>query len=226
MRACWQVANGAAVLLGGAAAALFVCAPVRADSQGIVCWNDDRGVRSCGDHVPPEFARKQRDLYDPRGVLIKSYKAEETPEQRTERERQTREAQAQEQQRENDAFMLETYRNADDLKAVRDSRLQALDTRLALAEKAVQDGDVTLKDLQDRAESERSDGKEPDPVLLAQIRSYESSQAENIRAVAQIKQEREGMASQFERDLQRYLRLKGEAAPAAHTAQVPAAAPH
>jgi len=184
---------GVAVLLGGAAATLSAWAD---DSGriGIVCWTDDHGQRACGDHVPPEYARKQRDLYNGRGVLVQTLKAEETPEQRAEDERQQREAQQAQlkaqQQQQNDTFMLQTYRNVDDLKAVRDNRLQTFDTRIDLAA-----------------------GKDANPEVLGQIKSFENSQADNIRALAQLKQDREATASQFEHDIQRYQGMRGVAAP-------------
>jgi len=207
---------GVAVLLGGAAATLSAWAD---DSGriGIVCWTDDHGQRACGDHVPPEYARKQRDLYNGRGVLVQTLKAEETPEQRAEDERQQREAQQAQlkaqQQQQNDTFMLQTYRNVDDLKAVRDNRLQTFDTRIDLAEKSVRDGAAGLKDLQDRADADRAAGKDAKPQVLGQIKSFENSQADNIRALAQLKQDREATASQFEHDIQRYQGMRGVAAP-------------
>ena len=207
---------GVAVLLGGAAATLSAWAD---DSGriGIVCWTDDHGQRACGDHVPPEYARKQRDLYNGRGVLVQTLKAEETPEQRAEDERQQREAQQAQlkaqQQQQNDTFMLQTYRNVDDLKAVRDNRLQTFDTRIDLAEKSVRDGAAGLKDLQDRADADRAAGKDANPEVLGQIKSFENSQADNIRALAQLKQDREATASQFEHDIQRYQGMRGVAAP-------------
>ena len=223
-----------AVLLGGATATPSVWAE-DSGRVGIVCWTDDHGQRACGDHVPPQYARKQRDVYDGRGVLVQTLKAEETPEQRAEDERRQREAQQVQQKaqqaQQNDSFMLQTYRNVGDLKAVRDSRLQSLDTRIDLAEKAVRDGNATLKDLQDRADADGSAGKDANPELLNQIKSFESSQSDNIRALAQLKQDREAAATRFDRDIRRYQELRGVATPAplptpvaAPTPQAPAPA--
>jgi hypothetical protein len=203
---------GVAVLLGGAAATPSVWAE---DSGriGIVCWTDDHGQRACGDHVPPQYARKQRDIYNSRGVLVQTLKAEETPEQRADDERRQREAQQAQQQQQNDNFMLQTYRNVGDLKAVRDNRLQTFDTRIDLAEKSVRDGAAGLKELQDRVDADSTAGKDANSELLGQIKSFESSQADNIRALAQLKQDREATANQFERDILRYQEMRGAATP-------------
>ncbi|MFI4980957.1 MAG: hypothetical protein ACHQIO_11450 [Nevskiales bacterium] len=204
-------------MIGLAAALVSTAASlsVRADDpgkNGIVCWTDDHGQRACGDHVPPQYARKQREVYNGRGVLVRTLQAEETPEQRAEDERKERDAQRAQQQQQNDNFMLQTYRNVDELKAVRDSRLQTLDTRIDLAERAVRDGAGSVKDLQDRADVERSAGRDVGPELLGQIKVFEGSQADNIRALAQVKQDRDATASEFEREILRYQEMRGGAA--------------
>ena len=228
MRTHTRALIGVAVLLGGATATPSVWAE-DSGRVGIVCWTDDHGQRACGDHVPPQYARKQRDVYDGRGVLVQTLKAEETPEQRAEDERRQREAQQVQQKaqqaQQNDSFMLQTYRNVGDLKAVRDSRLQTFDTRIDLAEKSVRDGAAGLKDLQDRADADSAAGKDANPEVLGQIKSFESSQADNIRALAQLKQDREATANQFEHDIQRYQEMRGVATPTPAAPPTPQAAP-
>jgi len=215
---------GAAAVLAGAAATL----PIRADDSGklgIVCWTDDRGQRACGDHVPPQYARKQREIYDKRGVLVRTLQAEETPEQRAEDERKQRDAQHAQQLQQNDSFMLQTYRNVDELKAVRDSRLQILDTRIDLAEKAVREGTASVKDLQDRADAERSAGKDVSSELSGQITAFEGAQADNIRALAQVRKDRDTTAAQYERDILRYQDMRGVALPTPAPPPTPQAPP-
>jgi hypothetical protein len=209
---------GAAVWLGGAAAALPVWAQDTPTDKGdIVCWLDDHGQRACGDHVPAQYAKKQRDVYSPRGVVVRTLKAEETPEQRATEQRQAEE-EAREQavlqrQQLNDKYILQTYNNLDELKSERESRLQAYDTRLDLAQKAVDRGGAALKDLQDRADVERSAGRDPSPELQAQIKTYAAAQAENISAMARITQDRDSTAAQFQHYIELYQQVHGGASP-------------
>lgn len=206
--------------LGGALAALPVIpaaadgqAPLALPDKGYVCWFDDRGVKACGDHVPPEYAKKQREIYDQRGVVVRTLKAEETPEQRALEQRQALEAQHQldeQQKREaNEKYILETYTSVADLKAARDNRLANYDMRLELAEKAVHSGEASLKQLQDRAEADRSAGKDSDPELEAQIRTFSTAQADNINAMARISQEREAVADEFQHYIELFQRTHG-----------------
>lgn len=203
-----------ALWAGAAAAALPAAAqtPTQPD-KGYVCWLDEHGLRACGDHVPPQYAKKQREVYDKRGQLVRTLKAEETPEQHAEEQRQAlelqREQDAQQKREANDKFVLETYTSLADLKAARDSRLASYDTRLDLAEKAVHAGELSLKELQDRADVERNAGRDPSPELEAQIKSFASAQAENISAMARISQEREALAAQFQHYIELFQQVHG-----------------
>ncbi len=203
----------AAVCLGGATAALPVWAQQGSDDKGIVCWQDERGQRACGDHVPPQYAKTQREIYNRSGVVVKTLKAEETPEQRAAEQRAAEEMQhqldEQQKQQANDKFVLQTYRSLDELKAERDNRLATFDTRLDLAQKAVDRGGASLKDLQDRADVERTAGRDPSPELEAQIRAFAAAHAANISAMERIRQEREATSAQFEHYIELYRQVHG-----------------
>ena len=203
----------AAVLAGMAAAP-----PVFPDNSGtIICWTDDHGQRFCGDHVPAQYSQKQRDVFDQRGVLVQTFKAEQTAEQRAADERKQRDAEhaqeQQQQQQQNDSFLMQTYSSVTQLREMRDSRLQTFDVRIDLATKAVRDGAESLKDLQDRADDDHTAGRDPDPKLLAQIKNFENSQADNIRVLARIQQDRDVASTQFEHDIQRYQELRSASTP-------------
>lgn len=220
---------GAVAVLGGAATAPLVCTADSSFRSGIVCWTDDKGQRACGDHVPPQYAKNQREIYDSRGVVVETLKAEPTPEQRAAEAKAAQDAERQQKQQQNDTFLLQTYRSIGDLEAARDSHLQSLDTRLNLAEKEVQNGQAAMSALQDRADAQRGAGKDPDPALESQIKAFAAVEAENIKAVARIKQDREDTAAQYEQDIRRYRELHGAAAdPSAAAAAQPAQAaqPH
>lgn len=205
-----------AALCGAAFAAAI---PVAAQNlgqlpdKGFVCWQDDRGQRTCGDHVPAQYAKKQREIYDKRGVMVTTLKAEETAEQFAADQRKAQETQrlAEEQQKRdaNDKFVLQTYTSLSDLKAARDNRLATYDMRMDLAEKALHGGEATLKDLQGRADAERQAGRDPSPELEAQIKTFSAAQADNINAMARISQEREALADQFQHYIELFQQAHG-----------------
>ena len=50
---------------------LFVLAvPAVGAAQGIVSWKDENGVTHFGDRVPPEYANKDREVLNERGIVV------------------------------------------------------------------------------------------------------------------------------------------------------------
>jgi hypothetical protein len=201
----------AAGLLGGVARPAFADTP---GAPAIVCWTDDQGQRNCGDHVPPQYAKTAHDVYNKQGIEVQSVPREETPEEQAARlqraQQAEQEAQAARAQAAHDAYLLESYTDISDLEAERDGRLQYLDTRVQLAEKAVADSEAALAGLQARVDAARDKGEDPDPHLLKQLSTFEASRAENADALAQLKQQRDDTAARFDHDIKRYLALHSQ----------------
>lgn len=187
----------------------LACLP--AVAKPIVCWTDDKGQRACGDRVPPEYARKERQVFNERGMVVDTKPREKTPEEIADAERkaqQEREAKrAAEAQAAYDRFLRQTYTSVAEIETARDSRLAALDARLQLAEKALSDSEAALTDLRSRSEEDAEDADK----LARQIRAFEASRDSNGNAVASLRKEREELAASYRRDIARYRELTGSA---------------
>jgi chromosome segregation ATPase len=187
----------------------LACLP--AGAKSIVCWTDDKGQRACGDRVPPEYARKERQVLNERGMVVDTKPREKTPEEIADAERkaqQEREAKrAAEAQAAYDRFLRQTYTSVADIEQARDSRLAALDARLQLAEKALSDSEAALTDLRARSEEDAEDADK----LARQIRTFEASRDSNGNAVASLRKEREELVASYRRDIARYRELTGGA---------------
>jgi hypothetical protein len=211
--AALAVALLAAGLLGGAARPAFAASgSTDNDKTGIVCWTDEQGERNCGDHVPPQYAKNAHEIYNKQGVEVKTTPREETPEEQAEREQRQQQAEQEQatarEQAAHDAYLLEGYRDVSDLEAERDGRLQFLDTRIQLAEKAVADSEAALAGLHARIDAARDKNEDPDPRLLQQVATFEASHTDNVNALERARQQREATAARFERDIKRYQVLR------------------
>lgn len=179
----------------------------------IVCWTDENGQRACGDRVPPQYAKTERQVLDENARVVEVKAREKTPEELAEQARQEREAaqaraRAEEQAR-YDSYLLQAYQSVDDIVVTRDSRVRVLNGRLGLSEKAIGDGERALAELRGRAES-LSRGDKPVPAKLAQqIRDYEASLQRQRASAAQLRAERASIVEQFARDIARYRELRG-----------------
>lgn len=187
----------------------------------IQCWTDDKGHRACGDYVPPQYANKQVDILNKQGMVIEKKEREKTAEEAAADERKAQEIVAAEKQARMraayDRFLLDTYSNVKELEKARDIRVQTLDSRIALAEKAVGDNQKSLADLRSRTPAKVSANADPKQAaavakanekLAKQIATFEKTLADNTLAITTMKQEREQTLRKFGEDIQRWLELK------------------
>lgn len=182
------------------------------NAKKIQCWTDEKGNRSCGDHVPPQYAKQQRDIYNSQGVVIGTQSREKTAAEIAEDQRKAAEAEAAqkkiEEQAAYDRFLLDTYASSKELESTRDLRIQMIDGRAALAQKAVADNQKTLEDLHSRVAAAKAAGKAPDKKLLKDVKKYEDSMTDSSEAVKQLQKERETTQTKFAQDIERYKQLR------------------
>ncbi|HWU68219.1 MAG TPA: hypothetical protein VN046_05035 [Stenotrophobium sp.] len=185
----------------------------------IQCWTDEQGNRACGDQVPPQYAKVQRDVVNSQGIVVDTEARQKTPEEIAQDEKRAAEQkaaqQAAEQQAAYDRFLIGTYNSVDDIKAARDLRIQAIEGRLNLVRKSVSDSRDTLKGLLQQRDSITSAGKQPNPGLLKQIAKFQKSEIDGQNAEDQLNAEREQTAAKFAADIVRYQQLKQGAADSA-----------
>ena len=178
----------------------------------IVCWNDNAGVRYCGDRVPPEFAKKERNIYDAQGRVVQVKEREKTEEELVQEAEQKRlvkvEQEKVEEQARYDRYLIQAYQTVADLERTRDERLRAVRGRLLLAEKSVDEIEVALNGLRDRrSETQREFGTTPQR-LLQQIEEFENNLIDALRARQRSRESVKAVEEEFARDIDRYKQLK------------------
>ncbi len=188
--------------------ALILCLLVATPSLAKVYrWVDEDGRVHYGDRIPPKYAQQERQELNERGIVINERNAPPTAEELE--ARRAREAAAEkarraaEEQARYDSFLLGTYATQDQILLRRDEQLGILDSRIASAEKSVNQSQVTLESLRQRAE-----GKDPVPDRLAgQIRQWEKAVEDGSEALEKMQGERDRVSAEFERDLKRFQEL-------------------
>ncbi len=207
-----RVAGALSLLLG---VGLPMLAGAQARKAPVQCWTDDRGQKVCGDVVPPAEARREREQIDKRGVVTRVVPAQKTAEQVEAEAKIRREM---EQRIAYDRYMLQAYNNVKDIERARDDRLTAVDARLRLADKAMADTRASLTDLRSRIPKPAVvvEGVAPAPVkvdarLQAKIDEFTIAEADHLKALARMRQERAQIVLDFARDIVRFRELKGAA---------------
>jgi hypothetical protein len=202
----WLLACAALVAAGACAAA----APSQSSKQGIAYrWVDEQGVVHYGDHIPPQYASKDRAILNSQGVEVGHLDAQKTPEQAA---TVARERAAQMKLRQHDAFLITTYTSIKDIEALRDVRLDQLRGQRAAAEQYTESLRTRLATLQTRAlsfqpYSSRADARRmPDDLAENLVRTLNELNAQGHELAVKT-QEETTLRAQFQADIERYRAL-------------------
>jgi hypothetical protein len=181
-------------------------------TKKVQCWTDEHGHRACGDNLPPQYAGKERNIFNERGVVVEKKERAKTPDELEADEHAREKAEREEKETRRleayDRFLMQTYQTVDELEIARDARVSALSTRSMLAEKAIKDSQATLTTLKARSEALQKEGKPVDPKLEKQVRDFGHAVADNTKARDQLITERDALNASFTRDIARFKELQ------------------
>lgn len=143
------------------------------------------------------------------------------PRQPTEVERQAQaeatlraaeEAALTERQAAYDRFLLQTYRDLDELTAQGDRRLEAVAARKELAEQAVADTEAAVAELRERQARLDNEGRPIPAKLLEQLRSFEADLAGHQAALEGLTEQQSTLQARYAADAERFAELKASSA--------------
>ncbi len=186
--------------------------------QEIYCWKDDDGATHCGDSVPPDQARFDRNIRNEQGIILRFEEGEITPEEQQEIleriQREEAERQAKEEADRYDRLLLDSYETIEDIEARRDRFLQQFQGQIIVAELYLGNLGKRLETLMDRADRYAPYNESPDadqvPANLARdIENTESSITNFTRRLEEIQEEQQRTREQFEKDIARFRELQG-----------------
>lgn len=196
----------------------FGLAAANLSAQDIRCWNDENGVRRCGDSVPPDQARHDREVLNSQGIRIGREEGEITPEEQAEIDRARGEEEARlaeiEARRRYDQMLLDAYLTPGQIEALRDRRLELMDSQIRITE-------IILRNLYKRLEglerdagrySPFSDREDAPPIpqnLSTDIDRTRSAIDIREQAMEEIRENQEKIRQDFQRDIDRFKELKG-----------------
>jgi len=205
-RCRWLLACTALAWAGACAAA----ASPSSSKQGVAYrWVDEQGVVHYGDHIPPQYANKERAVLNAQGVEVGRLEAQKSPEQAA---ADARERETQMKQRQHDAFLITTYTSVKDIEALRDLRLDQLRGQRAAAEQYTESLRTRLATLHTRAlnfqpYSSRPEARRmPDDLAENLVRTVNELKAQD-RDLAVKMQEEATLRAQFQADIERYRAL-------------------
>jgi hypothetical protein len=190
----------------------FFAAPAgAANGRAVYKWVDEQGVTHYGDHIPPEYAAKERRVINAQGVEINRLEAQKSPEALAAEDQRKIDA---EQSKNRDRNLLNTYASVQEIERLRDQRVTLLSDQIKVTSQFLEVLNGKVKKL--RASSMRFKPYNSDPNAAAmpdQIAEDLVRVGNDIRTQEQNLREKRSeetiMSKQFESDIARFKELKG-----------------
>lgn len=186
--------------------------------QRVYKWVDEAGHVHYGDSVPPEYASSDREVLNKQGVVVGEEEGLVTPEEQAEKDRKAAEEEAARQAKADaarrDQVLLDTYLSVDEIKALRDRRLELLESQITVTEQYLTNLHKRLDALEKEAALYQPKNTNPDaPALPENLRVDISRTTGSIGVYEQTltvtRNEQEQLKAAFAADIARFKELKG-----------------
>lgn len=217
-------------VLAAALLALALATPPAADAQsksksrssaspsGMVMyrWVDDDGVTRMGQFLPADQAGKAHEVLNERGIVVRRVPADPALADPAEREaaaaqRREAEQRAAEVAR-RDAMLLNAYLTVEDIEALRDRRLEMMDSQIQVTENYLQELRERLARLEREAQRYQPYNEDPaappiDEKLATELSDTLSSVMLYEQNLAEARERQEELEREFAADIVRFREL-------------------
>lgn len=180
-------------------------------------WVDDKGIVHYGDHVPPQYAGKNREILNNEGVAVGFQQGELTDAQRAEAARkkaaQDKADAARQQKLEHDQRLLQTYGSVKDIEDLRDRRLELMASQIKVTQLYLENLQDRLAKLQKQASPYKPYSQKPNAPPLPKDLSNDIARTTSSitlyqKTLAHAQVEQEQVKADFAADIQRFKELK------------------
>ena len=127
-------------------------------------WVDEDGQMHFGDKIPPKYLVKEHQELNSQGVTTRHRDAAKTPEEKAAAKAKEKKLAKEKKKaalivkkkRQRDRVLLDTYTTERDLIVARDSRLEAVDSQIKLAETIIGDSNKKIEDMEKKDYRDKS----------------------------------------------------------------------
>ena len=177
------------------------------------CWTKNKGIRECGETVPPEYAQKGHQEMSKQGVVVDKKERAKTQEELSEEARlaaiAAEEQKIADEKAKQDKILLDTFTSVADIEAIRDEKIAVIESSITLTNKR---NEKTQEDLDKRikaaATAERA-GNAPNEALLEDIKMLRSRIEKNKVFIEDKRKEQDAVKAAASVDIDRFKKLKG-----------------
>ena len=177
-------------------------------------WVDEDGQMHFGDKIPPKYLVKEHDELNEHGVKVKHQAAAKTAEEKAEERRlkyeQKKAALIEKKKKQRDRVLLDTYTTERDLIVARDSRLDAVDSQIHLAETIISDSNKKIEAMDKQIVQIQASNRQVPLDLYDRLEIEKKQVVVQSKVMAQHKKRRDSISKQFNDYIERFKVLKAE----------------
>lgn len=183
-------------------------------AAGLKKWQDKDGNWHFGDTIPPEFAQQGHQEISKQGLVIETKERAKTDAEIEEEKQlaaiEKKKQKLAEEQARLDRMLLDTFSNVDDIENARDSKIEAITSRISLINRRSEKIKVDLDNRIQQAAAEERSGKNPNEGLLKDIESLRRQLKNNELAIKESDKDKEEVRAAYQSDIDRFNKLKTE----------------
>jgi len=177
-------------------------------------WVDENGQVHFGDKIPTKYLVKEHDELNELGVKTRHREAAKTPEQKAEERRLEREQKKieleEKKKKQRDRVLLDTYTTERDLIVARDSRLDAVNSQINLAESIINDSNNKIESMEQQVAEIKASNREVPVDLYKRIDNEKQQVAVQTKVMESHKKRSIDISEQFNGYIDRFKVLKAE----------------
>ncbi len=175
-------------------------------------WVDDKGTTHYGETIPPEYAKKDRQILNKAGVVIRTQDIL-TPEERRAKEAEEAKISAEKtterNQKLHDKSLTDTYSNVNEIELSRTRNLQQIDARINSIKSQLHMANDNLTGLQNNAVARSRAGKKIPTFLQEEIKSAQDRVNTMQQDMDKYNAEKQAINTRYDADKARYKELTG-----------------
>jgi hypothetical protein len=169
-------------------------------------WVDEEGQMHFGDKIPEKYLVREHDELNETGIVIKHREAVETAEQKAEARRLEYERQKaaliEKKKEQRDRVLLDTYTTKRDLIVARDSRLEAVDSQIQLADSIITDSNKKIESMEQQVIDIKASNREVPLYLYNQL----DNEKEQVNVQSKVKKNYEKRRDQIDLQFNDYIK--------------------
>ncbi len=177
-------------------------------------WVDEEGQMHFGDRIPAKYQLREHQELNDRGMVVKHKEAAKTAEQKAEDKRLEKErkkaALIKKKKKQRDRVLLDTFTTERDLIVARDSRLDAVDAQIQLANSIIADSAKKIESMEHQVVKIQASNREVPLDLYQHIDNEKEQVAVQSEVRNNHEKRRDNIAAQFDDYIKRFKVLKSE----------------